>query len=391
MSDVTPEEQLHDVLFDVLRAAKEVSDSAKALVDTGEREGHGSNVDVCMHRLNGNAWHCARLASRAAERVREFTALPARVGELRADRWRQAAADALGSIESFPAGVARWITSRQDKEPQSEESSPIWTGEQWKVWAAACGAMYRRILDLREAFPPLALPIDRARDGSIWQDHCREITGIESFALLEIHQTSESPAYRQALRAILKKYEGAVITPRFLKGRIECYQRSWLMEDRGPDQACPPGLVRGIATTVHSFFTDAHPLGLEDAPDPPGTDAMGPRAAYALLEKLRKSLIRRLNDRASGSAARSFVQRSDAARRLGIDAGTVKRWIDKYPSIAESDATGSRVDINQLRNLLETSRATQSRDDGIRDRARDEANRDAWATAEDERRPKRKR
>lgn len=394
MSDATAEEQLHDTLFDVLREAKEFADSGSRLVHaqcpTPIRLCDGSiqpvpekqNINVEIFDISRGASACARTTRRAVQQVQAADGLPDQVGTLRRKKWITETGDALKKVESFPTGVKKWIDEQRESPRFDAPEIPIWTAEQWKPWADGCGKLYLRIIDLRIAYPLVGQANDRARGYMAWPEHCREILGVESFGLLALHKTSDDPAYWQALRAILKRYELATITPRFLKARIEHHQSRLAEHDAtDPRTPLPAAALRRIADDVHSCFSDARPLDLHDAPDTPGTDEMGPRAADALLEKLRKSIIRRMN---SQQTTRHFVSRSEAAVKLNLHPGRVTKIVSKFPSMAESDERGSRVDFDQLREHVEAQRIKSVRDQGIRDRATDEANRDARKIDDDE-------
>jgi len=73
------------------------------------------------------------------------------------------------------------------------------------------------------------------------------------------------------------------------------------------------------------------------------------------------------------------VSRSEAARRLGVNAGTMTRWVKENPALAVSNNKGSNVYLLRVARFASERRATQNLHEQIRDRARRAANDDAWA------------
>jgi hypothetical protein len=80
---------------------------------------------------------------------------------------------------------------------------------------------------------------------------------------------------------------------------------------------------------------------------------------------------------AGGNADDDLVSRSEAARRLDVHASTITRLVRDDPTLAESPEPGSKVYWSFVRNALARRRSTQKRDDEIRNRATDRANKKA--------------
>ncbi|MDB5298308.1 MAG: hypothetical protein JWO31_4291 [Phycisphaerales bacterium] len=103
------------------------------------------------------------------------------------------------------------------------------------------------------------------------------------------------------LSEIAAKYDGARITAYYVKRAVELYLND--LDERyyrvpSVAKKYPPSQsdLKVLADWVHHYFRMARPLDLIDAPDPPGTDLMGPRPAMALLDKLRNCCIRRMKE-----------------------------------------------------------------------------------------------
>ncbi|MGD0389587.1 MAG: hypothetical protein ABSC42_11585 [Tepidisphaeraceae bacterium] len=117
--------------------------------------------------------------------------------------------------------------------------------------------------------------------------------GIYPFGPKPIENDAE---YGRRADAILKKYDGATITPRYLFGVIDSYIRKLnsIIDSESHGIAVVPAQLRNISESVRSILTDAMPLNFSGAPDFPATSEMSPRDALVTLDRLRKCVIRRI-------------------------------------------------------------------------------------------------
>jgi hypothetical protein len=77
-------------------------------------------------------------------------------------------------------------------------------------------------------------------------------------------------------------------------------------------------------------------------------------------------------------AGTEWIKRSDAARRLGVGPAEITRMVDHFPDLAQTSKRGSSVNFNALRDKIEQRRSASLRDEGIRRRADQRTNKDAW-------------